>query len=234
MFNKSGNAFQKDTPVIKNLIIFTGIVWLAQVIIKQANITEMGALHYYQSEAFRPYQLVTAMFLHSPQGPMHIFFNMFTLYFFGTILERVWGSKKFLFFYLFCGIGAAFTEQLAIPFLAEKFANGYVPADGIRILHSEIVEAYKQQYSSLGASGAIMGVLAAFAFLFPNTPLMFIFIPVPIKAKYLVGIYVLLDLFGGFSGFQGDNTAHFAHLGGALFGFILVLYWNKTNKKTFY
>ncbi len=228
----NGNSIQREAPVVKNLIIFTALVWLAQVVITQHNITSLGALHYYQSTLFKPFQLVTAMFLHDTNSPMHLFFNMFTLYFFGSTLERFWGSKHFLLFYLTCGIGAALVEQLAIPFLATKFAESYANTEGYSL--PMIAQLYREQYSSLGASGAIMGLLAAFAYLFPNTPLAFLFIPIPIKAKYMVGLYVLIDLYGGFGGGRGDNIAHFAHLGGALIGFILVLIWNKTNRKTLY
>ena len=232
MYNANGNSLMSDTPAVKNIIIFTGIIYASQMFAPSLNITQLGALHYFKSPDFKPYQLVTAMFLHG--SFMHLLFNMLTLFFFGTMLERYWGSKRFLFFYLACGIGASVIEQFAIPFLAQKFANGYVLPDGIAASIAEIKVAYQNRYSSLGASGAIMGLLAAFAYLFPNTPMYLMFLPIPIKAKYMVGIYILIDVFGGFSSLQGDNVAHFAHLGGALCGFIIVLFWNKTNRRTFY
>ena len=138
----------------------------------------------------------------------HILFNMFGLFMFGRILENVWGAKRFLFFYLACGVGAA-AAHLAMQY----FMGGYSMA--------------------VGASGAVMGVFIAFGYLFPNTELMIIPIPVPVKAKWLVLLYIAIDLFGGF-GQSGDKIAHFAHLGGALTGFLLVLFWNKTNRKTLY
>lgn len=229
----SGNSIQKNAPIVFNLIIINALVYMAQLFIKQVDITELGALHYYKSSLFKPVQIVTNMFLHSPQSFMHIFFNMFALYVFGSVLERFWGSKRFLFFYLVCGLGASLLVQVTIPFSAEQFAKS---AEALQYGgYSEVViESYKEQYSALGASGAIMGVMAAFAWLFPNTELFIMFIPVPIKAKYVIPFFVLIDLFGGLYRIAGDNIGHFAHLGGALVGFILVLYWNKRNRKTFY
>jgi rhomboid-like protein len=147
------------------------------------------------------------MFTHGSIG--HIFFNMFNLWMFGRILENVWGSKKFLLFYLLCGIAAAATH------LTVQYFTGGVSF-------------------AVGASGAVMGVMVAFAFLFPNTELMFIFFPVPIKAKWIIAAMVAFDLFGGLGKLGGTGIAHWAHLGGALAGFIIVLLWNKTNRKTFY
>jgi rhomboid-like protein len=139
----------------------------------------------------------------------HILFNMFGLYMFGRILENVWGHKRFLFFYLACGVGAAATHLIV-----QQLTHGFVPV--------------------VGASGAVMGVFVAFGYLFPNTELMIIPIPIPIKAKWVVLFYILIDLFGGFGNMVGDNIAHFAHLGGALTGFLLVYFWNKTNRRTLY
>jgi membrane associated rhomboid family serine protease len=161
----------------------------------------------FNTPPFQPYQIITHMFTHGSIG--HIFFNMFALWMFGKILENVWGSKRFLIFYLISGIGAA-VAHLAV----EYFQGGIVPA--------------------VGASGAVMGVLVAFAYLFPNTELFILFIPFPIKAKWAVIGYVAIDLFGGIANISGDNIAHFAHLGGALTGFVLVLLWNKGNHRRFY
>ncbi|MEO7801491.1 MAG: rhomboid family intramembrane serine protease, partial [Ginsengibacter sp.] len=136
----------------------------------------------------------------------HILFNMYALWMFGRVLERVWGPKRFLIFYLICGLAAS---------VAQLFTMG---VNG----------------SAVGASGAIMGLLAGFAYLFPDTQFYILPLPFPIKAKFMVIIYAAIDLFGGFSRMAGDNIAHFAHLGGLVMGFILVIIWNKTNKKTFY
>jgi membrane associated rhomboid family serine protease len=202
-YNNYGNSFQRTTPVVLNLVIINALVWVAQLVLdKSWHITEKFALYPYNDPLFKPYQLVTHMFTHG--GWAHIIFNMFALWSFGSLLERSWGPKRFLIFYLACGLAAGITHL--------TFQN--VPA--------------------VGASGAIMGLFAAFAYMFPNTELIIFPIPVPIKAKYAVAIMAGIDLFGGVSPTYGGNIAHFAHLGGLVMGFILVIIWNKTNRKTFY
>ncbi len=225
------SSLQRETPIVFNLLIINVLVWLAQILVKP--VTEWGALHYYNSVMFHPHQFVTNMFLHDPHGLTHILFNMFTLWMFGTAMERYLGSKRFLIFYLICGVGAAVFIELSIPFSAIQFsksteglANGMPAAD--------LIEAYKQQYSALGASGAIMGVMAAYAYLFPNTSMYVYFIPIPIKAKFVIPFFILLEVFMGVRQIAGDNVGHFAHIGGAIVGFCLIMFWNKTNRKTFY
>ena len=202
-----GNSIQRTTPVVLNLIIINAIVFVAQMVLdKTMGFTNMIALYSYQSELFKPYQLVTHMFAHDPGNFFHILFNMYALWMFGSVLERVWGPKRFLIFYLACGLAAGVAQMVLMnPFGA-----------------------------AVGASGAIMGLLAGFAYLFPNTQFFIIPFPFPIKAKYIVAIYAAIDLFGGLHPGGADNIAHFAHLGGLIMGFILVIIWNKTNKKTFY
>ncbi len=195
------------TPVVLNLIIINAIVYVAQMILdKTIGLTNYLALYSVHSENFKPYQLVTHMFAHSPQTIFHIIFNMYALWMFGTVLERVWGPKKFLIFYLICGLAAGVAQL----FLMQP--------DG----------------AAIGASGAVMGLLGAFAYLFPNTKFYILPFPFPIKAKFMVLIYAAIDLFGGLHPGGSDNIAHFAHLGGLIMGFILVIIWNKTDKKTFY
>lgn len=202
-------------PIVKNLIIINVLVWVAQLVLDPTiGLTDKLALYPFDSPWFHPYQIATHMFAHAAYAGRsivfyHILFNMFALWMFGRILENVWGAKRFLIFYLLCGVGAA-VVHLAV----EHFTGGGSAA--------------------VGASGAIMGIFAAFAFLFPNTELFILFIPFPIKAKWAVLGLAAIDLFGGLSRISGDNVAHFAHLGGALTGLILVLIWNKTNRKTFY
>jgi membrane associated rhomboid family serine protease len=194
---------QKTTPVVLNLIIINALVFVAQMVFDSTwGLTSRMALYSYNSGLFEPYQLVTHMFAHG--GFFHILFNMYALWMFGSVLERIWGAKKFLIFYLACGLAAGLTQMFFV-------SNG----------------------AAIGASGAIMGLLAAFAYTFPNTQFYILPIPFPIKAKYMAAIYAALDLFGGFSG-STDNVAHFAHLGGLVMGFILVIIWNKTDRKTFY
>ena len=224
---------QRTTPIVLNLIIINAIVFLAQQLIP--SITEWGGLHYFKADAFKPHQVITHMFMHGGIG--HLLFNMLSLWMFGNMLENYIGSKKFLIFYLICGLGSAALTQLSIPFSAENFsksASGINAAFTHSVDAATIVEAYKQEYLMIGASGAIMGVLAAFAYLFPNTEMFMMLIPIPIKAKFVIPFWILIDLFGGIQQAAGDNIAHFAHLGGAIVGFLLIIFWNKSNRKTFY
>lgn len=180
-------------------------------------------LHYPSSEYFRPFQVFTHMFMHG--GIAHIFFNMFNLYMFGSILERVWGQRRFLEFYFLTGLGAMAlhlgVEALQVYNISGSFAPSPIIVNASTELQRIMV------IPTVGASGAIFGLLTAFGLLFPNTELMLMFIPVPIKAKYLVGGFIVLELWMGFTNNPGDNVAHFAHLGGALIGFIIVKIWNK-------
>jgi membrane associated rhomboid family serine protease len=230
-FNSYGNRFQRTTPIVLNLIIINALVYFAQVAFGGSaplnEVNDLFALHHYKSDLFRPYQIVTHMFMHG--GIFHLLFNMFALWMFGSNVERVWGPKRFLIFYLICGLGSAFAQMGSYVF------------DFWSIDHAQIGADLSNQYQiamrigcTVGASGAIMGVLAAFGYLFPNTELIIFPIPIPIKAKWAIMGIIALDVFGGVSKVPGDNIAHFAHVGGALIGLLLVIFWNKTNKKTFY
>ncbi len=210
------SGFSDMPPVVKNLLIINVVVWVIQILLRfQQNyfLDEYGALNSINSGYFKVWQLITYMFMHASVNEFgnvvvfHIFFNMFTLWMFGRILENFWGSKRFLQFYIICGIAAGVTHLLTTP-----------------------------NSSAVGASGAIMGLMAGFTYLFPNTELYLMFIPVPIKAKYLIPGFMALDLFGGVTKTQGDNVAHWAHLGGALAGLIIVIIWNKSksNRRNFY
>ncbi|MBK6936675.1 MAG: rhomboid family intramembrane serine protease [Chitinophagaceae bacterium] len=234
-------------PIIKNLIIINGLVYFAQIILEsQYELTrklmmwpvmpdklhkllvDSGALD--NADKFQPYQIATHMFSHAPPPSFyHILFNMFTLWMFGRILENVWGAKRFLFFYFVSGLGAAALHLGIQYFRCQELLQAF-NANDIAAVEKNIGAAAP----ALGASGAIMGVMAAFAYLFPNTKLYIMLIPFPIKAKWAIIGFAALDLFGGVAQISGDNIAHFAHLGGALTGFLLVLYWNKTNRKTLY
>lgn len=191
-------------PVVKNLLIINGVVFLAQLVFFQYGLVELyGALWPLKTNNFRIWQLITHMFMHG--GIFHLIFNMFGLWMFGSMLENLWGSKRFFQFYMICGIIAG---------LAYLLSGGYAKA--------------------VGASGAIMGVFAAFAYLRPNTPLYLMFIPIPIKAKYAMPGLIALDVFGAIAQVPGDNIAHWAHLGGALAGLVIVMLWNRNNRQTFY
>jgi membrane associated rhomboid family serine protease len=221
-------------PVIKNLIIINVLVFIIQMTYqsgKTIDLNNLFALHDVHSVFFKPYQLITHMFMHGSIG--HIFFNMFALWMFGRTLENVWGPKKFLTFYIVCGLGAA-ALHLAVLYYEMKPVMEYfhtLPADEQAALLDS--PRFVINGATVGASGAIFGCLAAFGYLFPNSEI-YVYFLLPLKAKWFVLIYAALELTMGVQNSAGDNIAHFAHLGGALTGFILVVIWNKTNRKTFY
>ena len=219
--NRLGGWSRNMPPVTRNLLLINVIVFLAEKLfmLKGVDLVNLLGMHYIGADSFRIYQLVTYMFLHDPQVFAHIFFNMFALFMFGIMLERVWGTKRFLIFYFFTGIGAGLTQQLVWYFALQ--GTPHAP-----MLMELLV--------TIGASGAIFGILLAFGMLFPNIPLYIIFIPIPIKAKYLVIGYAVIELFSGISGIPGNNVANFAHLGGMIFGLILILLWRKKYGKEVY
>ncbi|MDI1256361.1 MAG: rhomboid family intramembrane serine protease [Flavobacterium sp.] len=259
------------TPTVKQLLIINVMVFIAAQFIEP--IDNLFALHYFENNNFQIWQLITHMFMHG--SVMHIAFNMFALVSFGSVLERFWGTKRFLFFYFSCGFGAAVFQMgvnyfeihqtlkaaadlnlssdairqiLNFNIVEGQYYSGTLLEDALKpflenlgklqLLNQEnfnaLFEATKQsQGQMVGASGAIYGLLIAFAFMFPDAELAMLFIPVPIKAKYFVPIIVLIDLFLGVTSFSGDNVAHFAHIGGALIGFIMMWTWrnNRYNHK---
>lgn len=225
------NAFP---PVVKNLLIINVLVFLAQLTFQNNdnfNPEDWLALHDVRSVFFKPHQLVTHLFLHGSFG--HILFNMFALWMFGQTLENRFGSKRFLIFYLVSGLGAAVLHLGVLYFELQPVWEIFqsLPADR----QAEFVRspAFKINVATVGASGAIFGCLAAFGYLFPNT-MIYVYFLLPIKAKWFVLIYAGLELWMGIRNSAGDNVAHFAHLGGAVAGFILVLIWNKTDRRRFY
>ena len=204
MFNSSNNSFYGGIPVVtRNLLIINLIIWGACYLFRyQLPLDNILGLHDLNHGGFYFYQLITYQFTHTEF--FHLFFNMFALYMFGRVLESYWGSSRFFTYYMVTGIGAGLI-QLAVCYFQDIYSV------------------------TIGASGAVFGILLAFGMIFPNVPLMIIPIPFPIKAKYLVIGYGLLELSMGFANRAGDNVAHFAHLGGMLFGIILILYWRKNN-----
>jgi len=209
-------------PVVKNLLLINVIMYVITMITGNF-MYENFALFYFKSPFFKPFQLVTHMFMHG--GFTHIFFNMYTLFIFGGVLERVWGSQKFLLYYFVTGIGAALLH-LGVMYLqlqgyiADLNAGDFMARANIQALLST---------PTVGASGAIYGLLLAYGMLFPNNVMQLIFPPVALKAKWFVLIFGALELLLGLSG-RGGNVAHFAHLGGMIFGFFLILYWKKNNR----
>jgi membrane associated rhomboid family serine protease len=226
-------GFQTIPPVIKNLLIINVLVFLAQQTLgteMQEKMDFWFALHDFHSVYFRPHQLITYLFMHG--SIEHIFFNMFALWMFGAILENYWGAKRFLIFYMICGIGAGVCQ------LAVTFPGMARVADAIHQMPPEIQQEYlygryQINVGTVGASGAIFGCLAAFGYLFPNS-MIYLYFFVPIKAKWMVLGYAAIELFSGIRSSAGDNVAHWAHLGGGLVGLLLVIYWNRNNRRNFY
>ena len=219
---------------IKQLIIINVIFYFGSQFLGDLSY-DILALHYFENDKFLISQLLTHMFMHG--SPSHILFNMFGLWMFGSPLEQMWGRQKFLFFYYSDGLGAAALQMLVYNINVQTLydvieLNNLSLSDPGMLLNYMSQNDYNQAISSfnsvmVGASGAIYGVLVAFAFSFPNSKLMLLFPPIPIKAKYFVPLLILMDLFFGLSSFSIGSIAHFAHIGGALFGLVMVLYWKK-------
>jgi len=237
-------------PVVKNLLILNVVMFIVTVIGEQQGIrmTYLLGGYVFGSPFFEPYQMVTHFFMHG--GLFHIFFNMFALVIFGSVLEQVWGPKRFFIFYIATALGAFIFHQV-VGYMEFKQIESALIADGydtfevnkrISELHVQgmiFTEPLLRDYQIaigvpvVGASGAVYGLLAAFAYLFPNTQLMLLFPPIPVKAKWLVLFLVGIALFNSVRSQPGDNIAHLAHLGGAVVGFIIVLIWQR-DKKNFY
>ena len=240
-------SFSQLPEVVKNLLIINGLLFLGTISLESYGIdlTQILGLHQFQSADFMPHQLITHCFMHA--SFTHLFFNMFAMWMFGKILENVWGGKRFLIYYMFTALGAAALHLAVSQYEILNLQSQIDPGNLDIILESgkSILER-NQNYSNqlmgklnllintptVGASGAVFGILLAFGILFPNT-LLYIYFAMPIKAKYFVIIYGLLELYAGLSNNPADNVAHFAHLGGMIFGFILIKYW-QNNKNQFY
>ena len=238
-YSPSGFGFLP--PVVKNLIIINGLFFLATFVLENVihiDLTDLLGLHYFVSPHFQTYQFVSYMFMHGNFS--HIFFNMFALWMFGSVLEHAWGPKKFLIYYMITGIGAALIQVLVIYVQAHNIELSLTPDQiaqvretGFQILQNnqnfgdplmgKLNELYNM--TTIGASGAVFGLLLAFGMLFPNS-LIYLYFFIPIKAKWFVIIYGAIELFSGVY-YTGSNVAHFAHLGGMIFGFFLIIYWKK-------
>lgn len=260
-------------PVVKNLLIINGLCYLATISFETAfhiDLVNLMGMHYFQSELFRPYQLVTYMFFHA--DIMHIVYNMFALWMFGYLLENVWGPKRFLTYYVLTGIGAGLIQMGAswwdisaiqsaaslysqapsldgfIGFVNKHYPQYYELEGTVRsfilewsmqpknqafalqsVEYADQLIRLQMDVPTIGASGAVYGILLAFGMMFPNM-LIFIYFLFPIKAKWLVLLYGAIELFSGISRNPSDNVAHFAHLGGMIIGFFLIIYWRKTSR----
>lgn len=214
--------------VTRNLLVINVLVWLITFMFgtnASGNyvLNEMFGLHFFKASEFHVYQLFTYMFMHGSWS--HIFFNMFALWMFGMVVERVWGAKKFLFYYICCGLGAGLMQEMAQygQFLVENLsAYEYVNLGGMRVTMGQ----YLNMWTTVGASGAIYGILLAFGMLFPDERIFIFPLPIPIKGKWFVILYAGIELSSALLS-PGDGVAHLAHLGGMLFGYIMIRYWRK-------
>ena len=234
-------TFSQLPEIIKNLLIINGLLFFATISLKNYGIdlTSLLALHQFQSADFMPHQLITHFFMHA--NFTHLFFNMFALWMFGKILENVWGAKRFLIYYMVTALGAAALHLGVSQYEILNLQSQVNPTDlNILLENGKNILEGNQNYSNqrmgklnllintptVGASGAVFGILLAFGMLFPNT-LLYIYFAIPVKAKYFVMVYGALELYLGISNNPADNVAHFAHLGGMLFGFLLLKFWEK-------
>jgi len=233
-------------PVTLNLLIINVLFFVATDLVSarfEVDLYKFLGLHFIKSSFFYPFQLISYMFMHGNWA--HLFFNMFGLYMFGRVLEYYWGGKKFLLFYFIAGIGAGIIQEVVwyINYMSILQNVSYenllmVKQEGYAILknNQNYVDEFLGKLNILlhiptvGASGSLFGILFAFGFMFPKEKLMLIFLPIPIPARIFVIIYAVIELFAGVANFSWDNIAHFAHLGGALFGLIMIFWWRKKGK----
>ena len=231
-------------PVTLNLLIINVLLWIVTALFSnRIDLSNLLGLHYVTSELFMPHQLITHMFMHGSTS--HVFFNMFAVFMFGSVLERTWGSTKYLVYYMLTGLGAA-GLQLLVAYIRIHAIEADMPSDLVAEVYAQGANALAQNKNFIdllaaklnlllnvpmvGASGAVFGLLVAFGMLFPNVPIMMLFFPVPIKAKWFVIGYGAMELILGVLDNAGDNVAHFAHLGGLITGFFIILYWRKKAK----
>ena len=219
----------KLPPITKNLLIINVLCWMGTMAMAKYGIDlhKLLGLHFFLAPSFKIWQLITYMFLH--EGFQHLFFNMFAVWMFGRIMEMQWGSKRFLWFYLICGIGAGLTQEL-FQFAEYEITLASL-GDDVTPQLIQRLRLYMNAFLTVGASGAVYGILLGYGMTFPNNQLFIIPIPFPIKAKWLVVGYIVLELVLGLRNSTSDNVAHFAHLGGMLAGFLLMLYWKHKERK---
>jgi membrane associated rhomboid family serine protease len=223
------SPFANLTPVVKNLLIINLVCFIPFIVLSnydyQVKVVYNGGLFYFASPQFRVWQILTYMFLHG--GWTHILFNMFALFMFGPILEYAIGPKRFFNLYFICGIGAALFQMMVQAIEIHSLIGTFTLLSPAQITSQAMADKLQAIYTVpiIGASGAIFGLLVGFGMLYPDMELMILFIPVPVKAKYIIPVYILIEIYAGLSPTAGDNVAHFAHLGGALLGFIMIKLW---------
>ena len=214
----------RNIPVVTRYLLIANFMIFFLVAILQRygiDLNTLCGLHFVSAPSFHWFQPFTYMFLHANFS--HIFFNMFAVWMFAPVIEQEWGARRFAIYYLVCGLGAALIQELVWMLMLSNMSASYNP---------DTLAYYATVLNTIGASGAVFGILFAFGWLYPDVPMYILFIPIPIRARVFVIIYALIELFAGLgsvAGFSADNVAHFAHLGGMLFGWLLILYWKKTN-----
>ncbi len=236
----SPGRFEFLPVVVKNILIINGLFFLGTIAMANAmrvDLVDIFGLRLPGASEFRLWQPITHLFMHGSFG--HIFFNMFSFWMFGSVLENIWGPKRFLNFYLITGLGAAFLHYVVVYLIdlqpvLEQLNRQLSTASGAEVGYLESQKVYVLNLPNIiGASGAVAGVWIAFAYLFPNSTL-YLFFAFPVKAKYLAGFYVVYELWQAVQFNPNDNVAHFAHLGGMLFGFLIVRYWYRSDRTNFY
>ena len=214
----------RNLPLVtRYLLIANLIVFLLTALMQRygVDLNTLCGLHYFSAQSFHWWQPITYMFLHADMS--HIFFNIFAVWMFAPMIEQEWGARRFAIYYLVCGLGAALIQEMVWTLMLSNMSATYGAA---------ALSHYAYYMNTIGASGAVFGILFAFGWLYPDVPMYIIFVPIPIRARAFVIIYALIELFAGLgsvAGLSADHVAHFAHLGGMLFGWLLILYWKKTN-----
>ena len=230
-------------PVVKNLLIINILFFITTMVLQsrfEINLNDIFGLHYFASELFKPWQIITYMFMHGDFT--HLFFNMFALWMFGATIENNWSSKRFFFYYMICGLGAGLI-QMSVCAIRIIFLEGKVPYDAVEMVYSNGLQLLRENLNyvgdigklnlaintaTVGASGSIFGLLLAFGMMFPESRI-YVYFLIPVKARLFVIIYGAIELIYGITG-TADGVAHFAHLGGMLFGFFLIMYWKRKRK----
>ena len=219
--------FRNIPTITKNLLIVNFLTFVAAMVLQMRgiNLNAIGGLHFFMASDFHLYQFLTYLFLH--KGFEHILLNMFALWMFGCVVENVWGPKKFLFYYISCGIGAGLMQEAVQLFDFYFRVRSQDPSIGFTDLYviGQQLSSQLNGWTTIGASGAVYAILLAFGMIFPNERIFIFPLPIPIKAKWFVCGYVALELFFALN--STDDVAHMAHLGGMLFGFLMIRYWNR-------
>ncbi len=235
LFSNGGGGYFWMPPVTKTFLVANFAIYLLQNLLYKnlgIDLDALFGLHYVESDSFRPMQTITYMFLHANFN--HIFFNMFALFMFGRVIEQIMGKWRFLAYYVVCGVTAAAAQEIVWWARMDTMIEQLLMLNGMTFFTSEQLAQVYDNFVTIGASGAVFGLLLAFAMLLPNQPIFLFFLPIPIKAKYFVAVYALIELLEGIKASGGDNVAHFAHLGGMVGGILLLWYWRRRKARNLF